>query len=105
MITDIAVANEADPGSWNDMAVVLNRLKTGTSRSDDWDAPLDRRSADLGEVKKSRGRRLYRLYVRASPSVSNQLDLLHFGWKRPGVDGLRVQDTQIDVAYGRMDEM
>ncbi len=105
MSADIAAANEVDPGCWNDMAVVLNRLKNGTSRSDDWDAPLDRRFADLGEIKRSRGRRLYRLYVRASPSVTNQLDLLHFGWKRPGAGGLRVQDTQIDIAYDRMDEM
>lgn len=99
---DIAKAEEEDPGCWRDMAVTLNRMKAGSCRTDEWDAPLDRRNADLGELKRRRGQRLYRLFVRASRTVPNQLDLLHFGWKRPGKAGLAAQDGQIDVAYDRM---
>src|SRR4051794_14959239 len=95
---DIRLAEAEDPGSWSDMRVLLDRVKEGSCRWDDWDAPLARKHADLGEVKRRRGRRLYRLYVHAPRAEPGVLTLLAFGWKPDGLVGLIRQNAQIDLA-------
>jgi len=102
---DIELEKEEDPSCWPDMRVVLQRIRSGTCRSDEWSAPLDRKHADIGEVKMRVGKRLYRLYVSAPPSRPGVLYLLHFAWKRSGKKGLATQDQQIDEAFSRLMEM
>lgn len=105
MRTDIANALADDDGCWSDMRATLDRIRRGSCRSDDWLAPLDRKHADIGEVKRRIGKRLYRLYVHAPRSRPGVLYLLHFAWKPAGKSGLAVQDEQIDVAFRRLMEM
>jgi len=105
MPEDIATAHADDNGCWNDMSAALKRIKSGSCRSEDWNAPLNRNFADIGEVKRKRRRRLYRLYVWAPRNQPNLLILLHFSWKDPGKPGLVVQDQQIDEAFRRQVEI
>ncbi|ORV63456.1 hypothetical protein AWC06_08950 [Mycobacterium fragae] len=99
---DISAAEAVDPGCWADISAVLKRIKDGSYRSDDWDAPLDRRHADLGEIKRRAGQRLYRLYVHASRDKPGVVTLLVFGSKPAGPAGLALQDDQIDLAFSRL---
>ena len=105
MRMDLASALTEDPGCWSDMRATLERISRGSCRSDDWLAPLDRNHADIGEVKRRIGKRLYRLYVHAPRSLPGVLYLLHFAWKPAGARGLGVQDGQIDEASRRLMEM
>jgi len=84
------------------MKVILGRVQRGSCRTDDWNAPLTRNYADIGEIKMRVSRRLYRLYVHAPPSRPGVLYLLLFDWKRPGKRGLATQDNQIDEAFNRL---
>ena len=99
---DVRVAVSGDPSCWNDMKVILESIQRGSCRADDWNAPLIRKHADIGEIKMRVGKRLYRLYVHAPPSRPGVLYLLHFAWKRPGKRGLDTQDNQIDEAFNRL---
>lgn len=102
---DVETAESDDPGCWIDMRVTLDRIRKGSCRSDDWLAPLSRKYADIGEIKRRSGRRLYRLYVNAPRNVPGVLYLLHFAWKSPGEKGLDIQDRHIDAAFGRLMQM
>ena len=102
---DIKTAESDDPGCWVDMRVTLDRIRGGSCRSDDWVAPLSRKSADIGEIKRRSGPRLYRLYVNAPRNMPGVLYVLHFAWKSPGPKGLEIQDRHIDEAFSRLMEM
>ncbi|WP_421876757.1 hypothetical protein [Mycolicibacterium wolinskyi] len=99
---DIRVQNDDSPGCWDDMRVTLERVRDGSCRSDEWDAPLGRKYADIGEVKRKRARRHYRLYVTAERDRPGVLLLLHFAWKPGGKKGLEVQNGHIDEAFNRL---
>ena len=101
MKSDVAIAEKADPGCWSDMRVVLDRVRAGSCRARDWEAPLARNGADIGELRVTRFPRLYRLYVHAERD-SDVLSLLLFGFKPNGLGGLAIQDQQIDLAAGRL---
>ncbi|SHY20024.1 Uncharacterised protein [Mycobacteroides abscessus subsp. abscessus] len=102
---DIRAVNSADQSAWPEMRVILDRVQSGTCRPDDWTAPLAKNYQDIGEIKKRRGRRLYRLYVHASRQTPNRLVVLHFGWKPPGNQGLDIQNQHIDEACARLLEL
>jgi len=86
--------------------VTLKRIRLGSCRSDDWTAPLDRKHADIGEVRLDIERRQYRLYVHAPRDRPGVLFLLHFAWKPRGrKEGLALQDQHIDEAFSRLMSM
>ncbi|AIC71932.1 Uncharacterised protein [Mycobacteroides abscessus] len=91
-----------DPQSWPDIRDVLIRIKDARGRPRDWEAPLARRNADVGEIRVRGADGHYRLYVHAPRSHPNFLLLLHLGWKPGGEEGLNVQDGQIDEACARL---
>lgn len=105
MRIDLAEALADDPSCWSDMKATLDRIYLGSCRSDDWLAPLDRKHADIGEIKRTIGNRLYRLYVHAPRERPGVLVLLHFAWKPRGREGIVLQDEHIDEAFRRLMEM
>jgi hypothetical protein len=84
------------------MSDVLKRVQRGSALKDDWEAPLARNHADIGEIKHSIEDHLYRLYVYAPRNTPDLLLLLQLAWKPPGEEGLEIQNDQIDKACTRL---
>lgn len=101
MRDDVEAAEGDDPGCWQEMKVVLDRVRNGTARTRDWDAPMGATGADIGQLRHTIWPRHYRLYVHADRD-SNELQILLFDWKPDGPDGLTVQNEHIVRASGRL---
>lgn len=98
---DIRLLSADEPGCWAQMAVVVRRVRDGSCRTGDWDAPMSSSGADIGEIRHPIFPRHYRLYVHAERG-SNELKLLLFAWKPDGEVGLSLQNEHIAEASRRL---